>query len=219
MSLLLTLASPTDSSGPLEFTDFGNYAFTPTQENCFIQCWGCGGAGVGSAKGGTGVGGGGGAYSEGTVTLDTNLEYTVVVDYPYTALWYSDGINPNVVFVSASAGNNAGPGTGGQAADCIGDMNFNGGDGGFKSPDGFSQGGGGGSSAGPANNGVVGEDGEDDSSGGQGGIAPSGGGDGGSTSLDAEVRSGKAPGGGGCGAGVAQSIGAGAPGKVIITYV
>lgn len=203
-------------SADIEFTTEGVFTFTPTQENCFIQCWGSGGAGSGSAKGGTGVGGGGGAYAEATVVLDTNIEYSVAIGATSAVVFYNDGINPAYTPVQAASGNLAGVGIGGQEADCIGDTIYEGGNGGARSPNGITQGGGGGSSAGPANNGVNGSDGADDGTGGQGAVAPTGGGNGGSAGGSV---TGLSPGGGGAGAAPFSTIGAGGVGKVTITYV
>lgn len=190
-----------------------------------VEAWGGGGRGGSRTSGSAGYGGGGGgAYSRRVVTVTPGQVYTVSVGDGANST--ADGqdselINPSsVVVVRAKGGGSVANNTttgeiGGQAAACIGDVAFNGGNG--ANGTGVINGGGGGASAGTANagaNGLVAV----------GGIAINGGGNGGAgrTVSSGNGSPGNTPGGGGGGAlrngSGSPTGGNGADGQIIITY-
>lgn len=173
-----------------------------------VECWGAGSHGVG-------FGGGGGAYARKnsfSVTPSTGYTVTVAAANTTQSSSFDDGLS--VLAVSAGVGSQ----TGGDAASCIGDVTFSGGNGGNQDFIDFS-GGGGGSSAGSAANGNNGNDGSG-TTGGAGGTAPTDGGAGGNGGdTGANGSNASAPGGGGGGMGNGGTTeGNGAAGRVRLTY-
>lgn len=196
-----------------------------------VECWGAGGAGGSNnvSKNGAG-GGGGGAY-----TIINNL--VVTPDQIYTLNVGAGGAVPggnggdtwfnNTSSVLAkggqggSDGSNAGAGNGGLGGDAaagVGDVKFSGGNGGngVSNKDGY--GGGGGSSAGTGSNGNTGGNGVNGSAGAGGTAVTDGGAGGDGGTLGGNGIAGSEPGGAGGGSGESALGGAGADGKMIITY-
>lgn len=178
-----------------------------------VECRGGGGGGGNGAPGTGGKGGGGGAYARKVLSVTPGQTYTVNVGLGGSASgpggdsWFNTSAH---VLAKGGEGNSGGSdnGEGGQAASCIGDVKFSGGNGGPAT----ANGGGGGGGAGDAADGSAGT-----VSGGAGGI--SGGGAGGAGGTATNGVAGTAPGGGGGGAGgLAYTPAPGAVGQVILTY-
>ena len=196
-----------------------------------VECWGAGGSG-GRQTNNTASGGGGGAYSKKTITVTPTTEYTVTVGEG-GALKTSDGngnaggdswfsTDATVLAKGGSGGDGSGGASsalGGQASSGVGDTKYSGGNSGSAS--GTAGNSGGGSSAGTGadgNNSANIVDGVGDVS---GATAPTGGGNGGRGALStpSSAVAGSVPGGGGGGAvGNYGDSGAGANGKVLVTY-
>lgn len=174
-----------------------------------VEAWG-GGSGGSANKGN---GGGGGAYAKSTVNV-TNNSYPIVVGSG--GIGGSTGGNGgNSIFGSSLVVAAGARGiTGGNAANCVGHVKWNGGDGGIF---GGNSGGGGGGSAFIDANGNTGEIGSGNI-GGIGGTGTGNGGNGGDGNNSLGFA-GFNPGGGGGGGGNKTNTGAnGAAGKVIITW-
>lgn len=204
-----------------------------------VECWGGGGAGGYSANGGgnkdCGSGGGGGAYSKKlNIPVQAGHTYTVTVGTGGARVNGSDPtpggdswfINNTTVLAkgghSVTAAEGFIAGQGGQASAGIGDTKYSGGNGGTGSTGKDVSGGGGGSSAGTAANGNNGTNGAGNAAQ-PGGTAPTGGGNGGASGTADDTTAlavnGSAPGGGGGGGSYsAINSGAGAAGRVSITY-
>ena len=225
MTPLATVGAATQNE---EFTESGTFNFTvpATVTKITVEAWGSGGAGGGStaAGGGSargGAGGGGGAYASSTLTVEPGQELQVVVGAGGTGVFGDDGnagspsfagpdTNPDNALVRAAAGsggtgNTAGGspagGAGGTVEDSIGQTRIAGGNGGD------------GDTSKECNSGA-------------GGDGAYGGGSGGAavTNGNSIGNNGTAPGGGGGGArtqgnGGSRIGGAGAAGKVVITWV
>lgn len=198
------------------FTATGTWLCPPGCSTVTVECWGGGGGGSGDNNTGASRAGGGGAYSKANaVAVVPGTIYTVTVGAggpggggaPTNGTaggdtWFST--SGTVLAKGGAGGVHAGAaGAGGAAGSGIGDVKFSGGNGGSVSP--FRGGGGG---AGDAADGSPGLG----STGGAGGSA--GGGAGGNTSLPGNILSG---GGGGSSFSVGSG-GAGARGKVQLTY-
>lgn len=203
-----------------------------------VECWGAGGAGgyAGGSGKDMGSGGGGGAYSKKlAIPVVPNTLYTVTVGVGGVRVAAADPTSGGDSWFSTSGtvlakgGHSVTvaegyiAGQGGQASSGIGDTKYSGGNGGTGVSGKNASGGGGGSSAGTGANGNNGTNGAGLSAQ-PGGSAPTGGGAGGAsgTSDDttAIAQNGSAPGGGG-GGGTYDgnpNSGAGAAGKVSITY-
>lgn len=180
-----------------------------------VEGWGSG-AGGGAGGGNGGNGGGGGAYSivyEYPVTPGNNYTVTVGVggaaNFDGAVTEFDGGAS-----FQADYGKTAG--TGGSGPGSTGDLKYSGGDGG--AGDVLGGGGGGGSSAGPAADGGNGTAGSG-TTGGAGGTAPTDGGAGGAGgNITVNGVAGTAPGGGGGGEGAGATGGAGANGRLILSY-
>lgn len=182
-----------------------------------VECWG---AGAGGQDPGVNQGGGsgGGAYCRKDVhSVTAGNHYQIVVGAGGAHNSNGGYSSFDVSLSERHAGGgfcnvtNGSGGAGGTATG--GDVNFSGGAG-FHSGFPAVGGGGGGSSAGTAANG-------NDSTGGAGATAPSGGGnggDGGDFGNGGNGLAGSTPGGGGGGADFGKVGGAGANGKVVLTY-
>jgi trimeric autotransporter adhesin len=211
-----------------------------------VECWGAGGGGGSSNStigiGFGGSGGGGGAYAKSVLSVTPTSGYAVVVGAGGAGGVSGGGgtggtggdskFNTTDVIAKGGTGGTQGSttpapaaGVGGASGSSTGTVKYSGGSGGggASNTSGDYGGYGGGSSAGTASNGTTGGT-YGAGVGGTGGVAPSGGGNGGAGSFDAVGNAGTSPGGGGGGAGQtwnssARSGGAGATGKVAITYV
>lgn len=200
-------------------------SFTPPAgvTQVVVECWGGGGRGGTRTTNGQGGGGGGGAYSRALVAVTPGTPYTVTVGAGSTTTsaggdsWFATAGTVMAKGGNSSGDNSSTGASGGTAAASIGSVKFNGGNGAnggtiFIS----SWGGGAGSSAGygaAGANGLLGG----------GGTAPAGGGNGGGgASSQGNGTAGSAPGGGGGGAirssSGTRTGGAGADGRVIVTY-
>ena len=226
MTPLATVGAATQNE---EFTESGTFVVPETVTQITVQAWGGGAAGGGSTNAGFfrargGAGGGGGAYADSILTVEPGQELQVVVGAGGTGVSGADGnagspsfvgpdSNPDNAFVRAATGsggtgNTAGGspagGAGGTVEDSIGQNRISGGDGG---------------------DGATGWIWSTLRSG-AGGDGANGGGSGGAalSSGTSNGNPGDMPGGGGGGARTsqdegAQAGGAGAAGKIIISWV
>jgi len=211
-----------------EFSESDTFIVPETVTKITVQAWGGGGAGGGSTNAGGrrargGAGGGGGAYASSTLTVEPGQELQVVVGAGGTGVAGDDGNPGSPSFVgpttdpddalvraaggSGGTGNTAGGspegGAGGTVEDSIGQTRIAGGDGG---------------------DGATGQ--LWNTSSGAGGDGAYGGGSGGAalSSGTSDGNPGDVPSGGGGGAWTqrndgSQAGGAGAAGKVVITWV
>jgi len=211
-----------------EFSESDTFIVPETVTKITVQAWGGGGAGGGSTNAGGwrargGAGGGGGAYASSTLTVEPGQELQVVVGAGGTGVAGDDGNPGSPSFVgpttapddalvraaggSGGTGNTAGGspegGAGGTVGDSIGQTRIAGGDGG---------------------DGATGQ--LWNTSSGAGGDGAYGGGSGGAalSSGTSDGNPGDVPSGGGGGARTqrndgSQAGGAGAAGKVVITWV
>ncbi len=214
----------TESISYTTYTAAGTYTITIPNNvtSVLVQCWGAGGAGGGGGGTDGGCGGGGGAYAIKEVAVTPGDSYELQVGEggdgvangtgeDGTDSWFSSSTEVRANGGKGGATNGGAVGAGGTDAG-LGDDGYAGGAGG---EGGTAQGAGGGSSASKNTTGNAGADGN----GTPGATAPQGGGNGG----DGENTNGSvgvAPGGGGGGAGDGgtRTGGAGADGKVLITY-
>lgn len=233
--------------GPSPWTaSSGTFTIPEGVTSIQIECWGAGGAGggAGGSLNVTGRGGGGGAYARvNTLDVVPGETLTITVGAGGAGANNNNGgaggnslVTYNSLTVALAAGgaggttasgNNGGTTPGGLAANCIGDVAYGGGLGGGG---GFGGGGGGGGAAGTSvtgGNGGTGSSVEAGGTGGAGGLGGStGGGNGGNggNQPSSNGAAGNIPGGGGGGAkSIADNTtnragGAGAPGRVVITY-
>ena len=210
----------TTLGSPQTFNSSGTVVLPPGVTCAQVEAWGGGGRGGSTVASANEAGGaGGGAYSRSSVIASGTQTVTVGAGSTTTApggdSWFS---TPTTILAKGGnsvADNATGGATGGAAASGIGDVKFSGGTGANGSNGNF--GGGGGSSAGIAANGTNATD--DD-----GAIAPLGGGNGGNggNSNPENGDPGIAPGGGGGGVrsgGGNQTGGAGANGRVIVSWI
>lgn len=201
-----------------------------------VEVWGGGGAGGGQNLGSDGGGGGGGgAYSKKvSIPVTPGTSYTVSVGTGGAGVTSGTGgaggdsyfISTSTVLAKGGAGGAPSTGTppaggvGGAAASGVGDTRYSGGNGGKGRDNSNGQGGPGGSSAGSA---ATGTSGADPWSTTTAAAAPAGGGIGGNGGAaganGSAPASGNGGGGGGSGDGTSRTGGAGAPGKVAITYL
>lgn len=230
------------------FTTPGSFTWTaPTGvTSVTAQVWGSGGGG-----GGSGSGGGGGAYSTGAVSVTAGTTYNGVVGAGgaggSAAGNGSDGNSSwfaSTTSVLANGGkkgvtgDTVAGGQGGTTSGAFGTTKFSGGSGGYRDPNGYTDGAGGGeggSSAGTASNGTSGSGSEltdGDYSGPVGAVAPTGGGNGGNgghgspgPNVTTAGSVGQQPGGGGGGGGCdefndfGKAGGAGAAGQVVLSWL
>ena len=183
-----------------------------------VEAWGGGGrGGTGSQGNHRRGGGGGGAYVKSTLTVTPNQSINLSVGAGSTT--NAAGGDSWVVTsstVMAKGGNSSTSNygaVGGSASASYGTTKYSGGSGANGVTNPGSYGGGGGSSAGTSANG-------NDGNGSTGGTAPAGGGNGGNgrTASAGNGDAGSAPGGGGGGAYGNNTGGAGANGKVVISW-
>jgi hypothetical protein len=170
-----------------------------------VECWGSGGIGIDVSSGSGSGGGGGGAYAK------KNDFY--LSPYLYTGTSYSFPIKISVLnthvsfnggFCVADYGRNSivgsvSGGSGGLAANSIGDVVYSGGNGG-NGNNSYDTSGGGGGCAGPDGNGINGSN-AGSSAGGSGGAGNNGSGGAGSSTVGVAGTSNVLGGGGGCGGG------------------
>jgi len=242
---LLLPASLHAQTSPQIFTSSGTFTPPAGVTSITVECWGGGGAGGSAQKTGSinntgGGGGGGGGYAKGTVAVTPGNPYTVTI--PAAATAPASGFSDNtastsgsvVTFTGDSGSVTANGGTGGrncvQSASSRGGGaggtggNFNGGAGagGGTGSTGYGGGGGAGASDNQNGNGGSGTSGggtttgsDSNHNGGAGGAGKANGSNGGGTG-------GTAPGGGGggayCSSVSTQRGGAGAPGRIIISW-
>ncbi len=168
---------------------------------------------------------GGGAYSIKAVSLEAGATYNVVVgiggtggggsvtEHNGTDSWFA--ISGNVLVLAKGSEILMGTNFGGDKSRGIGDTKFSGGSG---AGSGAQEGGGGGSSAGTASDGQNGASGGE--SGGAGGSAPGGGSGGQGGAGSSSGVKGAEPGGGGGGGGstAGGAAGAGADGRVVLSW-
>ena len=222
-SVRATFNNPT--GGVVTLTNNASTTFTapPGITSVAVQAWGGGGGGATRTSKGGGGGGGGGAYGRADVAVLPGSNYTVNVGAGGAAntaggdSWFSLGSTTGVLARGGSGGiqNNVAGAAGGAAATGIGDTLHDGGNG-ANGVNG-SYGGGGGSSAGT---GAAGNNAANQT----GAAAPAGGGAGGNgrSGTQGNGTNGNAPGGGG-GGGYrtrtgTRTGGAGADGRVIVSY-
>lgn len=188
-----------------------------------VSAWGGGGGGATRTSNGGGGGGGGGGYSQASVAVLPGSNYVVNVGGGGAAntaggdSWFSLGSVTGVLAKGGGGGvqNNANGAAGGAAATGIGDVRYNGGNG--ANGVSGSYGGGGGSSAGTNAAGTAAVNAT-------GAVAPGGGGNGGNgrSGSQGNGTAGTAPGGAG-GGGLrtfngTRTGGAGAAGRVVVSY-
>ena len=215
-------SSPT--GGIVSVTNNASTTFTAPAgiTSATVQAWGGGGGGASRTSNGGGGGGGGGASSRAAVAVVPGSNYTVTVGGGGAAgvaggdSWFALGSVTGVLARGGSgvAVNVATGGAGGSDATGIGDLRYAGGNGATGVTG--SYGGGGGSSAGTNAAGV-------NAVNATGATAPAGGGNGGAgrSTTQGAGTAGSAPGGGGGGSlrtAANQTGGAGAAGRVIVSY-
>jgi uncharacterized repeat protein (TIGR02543 family) len=229
LSLGLVMVSPSGvgaAPASQEFLVSGSFVVPAGVTSIIVEAWGAGGAGGGSTDGGRfsgrgGGGGGGGAYVRSTLPVVAGTTLQVVVGAGGMGFVGADGADgaasevwrPSETWPSVSAAGGKGGtanteggrppgGNGGQAVDSIGDIREPGEDG---------------KAGGTCSTSISGEGGAGAHGGGAGGAALTG------RYTEADGNPGGQPGGGGGGArtarnGVPQAGGAGAAGKVVITW-
>jgi hypothetical protein len=200
-----------------------------------VEAWGGGGAGGGNTQNTDGGGGGGGgAYAKETAyAIVQNNDYTVQVGSGGTAVANGSGgaggqslfVNTSTLLASGGDGggmaSSSAPGVGGDGGTGVGDVTFTGGAGGAGRDNNTGTGGGGGEGACSTGTGNAGTAGG--GSPGSGGSGCDGGDGGGGGAQNANGDPSSTPGGAGGGSGEDngagdRSGGAGADGKVIITW-
>ncbi len=203
------------------FNTAGTNTFTvpPTVTSITVQVWGGGGGARGDGNNHRG-GGGGGAYASSVLAVTPGQTFTVVVGTGGIATsnpgqsGQSSVFGNNLVVAAGGTGGSDAGGAGGTVAASIGTVRFAGGTGGNR---GDNAGGGGGGSAFTNANGNTGGNGLN-GIGGAGGSGTGNGGAGGNTSQSG--NNGIAPGGGGGGRGNnGGPSGAGADGRVTVSWV
>lgn len=224
---LLILLSARDGLGQAveTWSVAGTYNFHIGQPitDVTIEVWGGGGGGSQSNGANSGGGGGGGAYSRSVFATMASGSYTVVVGAGGAAGIAGGGSSFNLngaYAVSASGGIGATSTAGAMGGPIgVGQVRWAGGNGGSASGNGGNGtgGGGGGGSAMTGSNGGNGADGNL-GTGGQGGNGTGVGGRGGNSGANGLNGNAPGAGGGGKGAGANHIAGAGAPGRVTISY-
>jgi uncharacterized repeat protein (TIGR01451 family) len=235
-ALLFLVAISLAQAATDTITSSGNWIAPAGVTSITVEVWGGGGAGGGQNQNSDGGGGGGGgAYSrKNTITVIPGNSYVVSVGAGGAGVTSGTGgtggdsffINAATVMAKGGVGGAPSTGTppagglGGAAASGVGDVKFSGGNGGRGRDNNGGRGGPGGSSAGTAANGTSGPDPYSTQT---AAAAPAGGGvggDGGGGGNDGSApASGNGGGGGGSGDGNSMKGGAGAVGKVVVTYV
>lgn len=215
LALLLVLLADSWSQISVTYTSGNTFVVPAGVTEITVECWGAGGRGGQRTSGNPGGGGGGGAYSR-SVLQGVSGSYTISVGAgssntsPGGDSWF--GSAATVMAKGGESGGNSTTGaTGGQAAQSVGDITRNGGNG-FTTAN--ANGGGGGSSAGPGAAGVT-------ATSATGATAPAGGGNGGAgrSNSNGAGTAGSDPGGGGGGArGNGQTGGAGGDGQVVVSF-
>ena len=214
LSLFLNLVICCNTAGQTQqvFNTTGSFTIPLGVTQITVECWGAGGNGGSTINNGTKTGGGGGgAYARKLLTVTPSTSYNFTVGTGGGDTYF---INATTVLAkggsSVAAESTIGT-AGGSALSSIGDQVYGGGNGGNAG----ANTGGGGSSAGNSANG-------NNASGVTGGAAPGGGGAGANgLAANANGSVGNTPGGGGSGGwkqGSGGSLGAGAIGKVVISY-
>jgi len=182
-----------------------------------VECWGGGGNGGSTNTNGNKTGGGGGgAYARKLLTVIPGNTYNLTVGAAGNDSWFNNNTIVLAKGGTSVVANATGGGAGGSAVLSIGDQVYSGGNGGSASNAGTGNTGGGGSSAGNSANG-------NNAVGATAGAAPGGGGAGGAGLVgnNGNGNPGNNPGGGGSGGwrqGSGGGLGAGAVGKVVISY-
>lgn len=212
-------------TGADQFTTAGAATWTAPAgvTQVYAECWGGGGSGATGGSSTNGAGGGGAEYAAGFVAVTPGNTYNLTVGAGGSAVsgsavggnaGASSLFTGNAITVTAHGGaggqsrSSGGQGAGGSGSTAS--VHFSGGAGGSAYP--YS--GGGGSSAGSATTGNAGN-----GYGGAGAAPADGGGGGaGSGATNSNGTAGQAPGGGGGGTFNAVTSGAGAAGKVRLTY-
>ncbi|MBL7971294.1 MAG: HYR domain-containing protein, partial [Prolixibacteraceae bacterium] len=235
--LVWSLVSESSAQTSQTFTSSGNFRVPAGVTAVTVECWGGGGAGGGQNRGSDGGGGGGGgAYSRKlNIPVAGGGNYSVTVGAGGTGVAGSKGNNGGdsyfisryIVLAKGGIGGRPSTGTpppggaGGDAANCVGDIMYSGGQGEIGRDNSYGQGGYGGSSAGYDEEGWSGE---------QYWVTteypwyytPFGGGDGGNGgAVGQNGNAGYFPGGGGGGSGEGRpkTGGNGAGGQVVITWL
>lgn len=231
-------------SSPAQFDADGLWRCPSGVTSLVAAAWGGGGKGStntgtppeGSGSGAGGRGGGGGAYARSGLSVTPGKLYSIIVgpggmgNGGDTGFYGDGGASDAAVALGGTAGTDDttnGGGIGGNGTSSIGNQaKFWGGNGGVSTANTSARGGGGGGAAGSAEDGGAGGTGgtsDPPGAGGAGGAV--GGGDGGDGGLLQQAgQPGTAPGGGGGGCGGQGGVssvrqgGAGAPGRVILTY-
>lgn len=214
----LLLLSAREGMGQVVATFDANGTFDAIQtlNDVTIEVWGGGGAGASNNNAGGG-GGGGGGYARRVYPTLAAGQYSVTVGTGGQTAGAAGGtssFSTLVVSGGGSGGNGVSGGAGGQGIN--GSFTFSGGVGG-----GGVNGGGGGGSGGSAFSNAAGNPGvaANGANGGAGGAGTGTGGSGGSKSGNVNATAGASPGaGGGGGRDNNTDFGAGAPGRVVITY-
>ena len=214
--------NPTGTVISTTYNSSSTFTAPPGITSATVQAWGGGGGGASRTSNGAGGGGGGGAYSRAAVAMLAGSNYTVNVGGGGAAntaggdSWFGLGSTTGALARGGSGGvNNSATGAaGGSDATGIGDVRYAGGNG--ANGVAGSYGGGGGSSAGTNAAGV-------NAVNVTGATAPAGGGNGGNgrSGTQGGGTAGSAPGGGGGGSlrtANNQTGGAGADGRVIVSY-
>ncbi|MBK9150297.1 MAG: hypothetical protein IPM26_04570 [Saprospiraceae bacterium] len=229
----LFLLMKTDLSGQIvqTFNASGTFTVPPNVTQLTVQAWG-GGGGASSTTLASRPGAGGGAYASSVLSVVSGQTYTVTVGNGGTPASpvgnaggnsvFSMGATNYVLAAGGSGGGDVTPGAGGTIAASIGTIRHAGGTGGLRFfPAGAAANNGGGGGGGSAFTGADGNNGGNGTvtTGGAGGTGTGTGGAGGGTSP-VNGQAGVAPGGGGGGRSfnVGALSGAGAAGRVVISY-
>ena len=221
-SVSASFYSPTGSIISTTYNSSSTFTGPAGITSVTVQAWGGGGGGASRTSNGAGGGGGGGAYSRAAVAVLPGSNYTVTVGGGGAAntaggdSWFSIGSTTGALARGGSGGvNNSATGAaGGSDATGIGDVRYAGGSGATGVAG--SYGGGGGSSSGTNAAGV-------NAVNATGATAPAGGGNGGNgrSGTQGGGSAGSAPGGAGGGSlrtANNQTGGAGADGRVVVSY-
>lgn len=220
-----------------DVTVTGSGTFVPPSgvSSIRVEAWGAGGRGSTRTTNGVGSGGGGGGYSRGLINVTPTQTYHYTVGAGGNTAtgtggfsWFNATANTNSAPTSnatgvlarggSNKGNNNNTAGGGATLGYGNEVTYTGGNGAAGPNNNSNRGGGGGSSAG------IGSDGNN-ATGTPGATAPSGGGAGGAgrnVNSQGNGNDGNIPGGGGGGAyrsNSNQTGGAGARGRIVITYL
>jgi hypothetical protein len=228
---LLHLPNSVNAQVVMTYNSNGDFTVPPNVSSIIVQAWG-GGGGASSTTFASRPGAGGGAYASSVIQVIPGQTYNVTVGTAGTTATPTGNAGGNSVFsleatnfVLAAGGSGGGevtPGAGGTISASIGDNRFEGGDGGLRFfPAGAVANNGGGGGGGSAFSNASGNNGENGTAtaGGAGGTGTGAGGSGGGTSP-VNGQAGIAPGGGGGGRSFNAGAlsGAGAAGRIVISY-